>query len=226
MIFDSLDIKAHNRLNSRLSDDPRVSMAYRPMFRDIVATFRVPRQYKTATSTAKQSVSPSATAIITLLIIAAVFIVLMFAMPDIQLWLALGLTLTAFVAGKISGRVRVTETVTMVPDPNEQAIAAAEDAFYNALSPLIDMTRSDVYHREALRWLQAQYSDSDSVRFRSSAESLLKGFNCRFVEYSDADADAFEISTSNIPEVRTTRHAVFGPDNAILVPGHAVFPQN
>ena len=58
MIFDSLDIKAHNRLNSRLSDDPRVSMAYRPMFRDIVATFRVPRQYKTATSTAKQSVSP------------------------------------------------------------------------------------------------------------------------------------------------------------------------
>lgn len=226
MIFDALDIKAHNRLNQRLSDDPRVSMTYRPMLRDIVATFRVPRQYKAVTSTAKQSVSPSAKAIITLLIIAAVLIVLMFAMPHIQTWLALGLAIVAFTGGTLCARTRVTETVTMAPDPNEQAIAAAEDAFYNALSPLIDMTRSDVYHREALRWLQGQYSDSDSVRFRSSAESLLKGFKCRFVEYSEADADAFEVSVSNIPEVRTTRHAVIGPDNTILVPGHAVFPQS
>ena len=224
--FDTIDIQARNRLNRRLDDDARVPMAYRPLFRDIIATFRVPRRYKTSSATIKETINPSSSAIITAAILAVILFILMVVMPETQPWPALGLAVVAFLTGKSCGRVRLRESSTPVPDTRQDEIAAAEEAFYASLSPLIEMTRSDVHHRAALRWLQAEYSDSDSVRFRSSVESLIKGFGCTLAEYSDKDADAFEVSTSNIPDVRTTRHAILGPDGAIMVPGHVVFPQN
>jgi len=224
--FDALDIQAHKRLNHRLDDDSRASIAYRPILRDIIATFRVPRQYKTMTSSRKEAVRPSQPALIVMAVIAVALIIIFFAVPDMQAWCALGLMTDAFVAGAMCGRVRETQSATMVPDPQQALIASAEDTFYNSLSPLIEMTRSDVYHRETLRWLQGTYSDTDSVQLRESIERLLKSFGCSLVAYSDAQADAFEVSTSNIPEIRTTRHAVIGSDGTAIVPGHVVFPQS
>ncbi len=159
-------------------------------------------------------------------VIALALIIVFFAMPDMQAWCALGLMIDSFVAGTMCGRVRETQSTSVIPDPQQTLTTSAEDAFYKSLSPLIELTRSDIYYREALRWLQGTYSDTDSVQLRESIERLLKSFGCNLVSYSDAQADAFEVSTSNIPEIRTTRHAVVDPDDNIIVPGHVVFPQS
>lgn len=224
--FDALDLQARKRLNRRLDEDSRVSMAYRPALRDIIATFRVPRQYKTEVSSRKEAVGASKSALVSIAVVAVVLLVVFFVVPAVQLLCVAGLMAAAFAAGKMLGKVREIQTASIVPDPQQQQIAAAEDEFYKSLSPLIALTRSDVFHREALRWLQAAYSDSDSVQFRESVEKLLKGFGCRLAAYSEANADAFDVSTSNIPEIRTTRHAVFGADDTIIETGHVVFPQN
>jgi len=135
---------------------------------------------------------------------------------------------SSFYAGRsLASRETVTPTTTstrVVPVTTVDEIAIRLDKLTASLMSLFNYRQIEGTHKDFLKWLQSQYSDSTDETFRKDVKRLLGRFNYRLEEYSEEKHEAFDISDANVGAPITTVPALFADDGRVLLKGHYVVP--
>ncbi len=134
----------------------------------------------------------------------------------------------AFMAGNslATRKTIVSERAEMslVAVTTADMIASRIDKFTNSLVALFDYRQLEGTHKEFLRWLQSQYSDSSDTSFKENISRLLKKFGYRMGEYTDATIEAFDISEANIAAPLTSVYALYNSEGQAILKGVYVIP--